>query len=452
MDRFFVFSVFSDKPKIDALVASLNRFNIDELRLIDVEWEGGDLSNRTGGGQKILEFHKELKHYFDNKFIDDNDIVIFTDAYDVIFNDDAGTIEERFIGFNKKILFAAERYCWPDINLSKDMDNIFLDSDFSDENCPKYLNSGLYIGRAKDIMSMLDTIKVDYNTTNESDDQELFQKYFIANNNDVGLDYESYIFQCLGNTLDDEVIIQNNKQILNTITRCCPCVVHANGNSMEHQVYKYLKEDLLYRTPLVIKGQSQEVKTILKPTLFKQVIRVKNDEAESKEILTYDFLTPEGCQYIIDRCEQFGNWEQMDGDKFPGQEIRIRKADRELYEELRNKFNETIIADAEKHWWPLLVHDIRDMFVIKYSTDGQTFLPMHHDASSISGSIKLNDGYKGGQLTFPRQNLTNEIADIGQAIIWPSNVTHGHMCVELTKGIKYSLTIWTGRFDGDVNY
>lgn len=33
----------------------------------------------------------------------------------------------------------------------------------------------------------------------------------------------------------------------------------------------------------------------------------------------------------------------------------------------------------------------------------------------------------------------------------PGQVTHGHECSELTKGVKYSLTMWSSRYNGDVN-
>jgi hypothetical protein len=34
--------------------------------------------------------------------------------------------------------------------------------------------------------------------------------------------------------------------------------------------------------------------------------------------------------------------------------------------------------------------------------------------------------------------------------LFPGQVTHGHYVDELTKGVKYSLTMWTSRYKGDL--
>jgi predicted 2-oxoglutarate/Fe(II)-dependent dioxygenase YbiX len=72
----------------------------------------------------------------------------------------------------------------------------------------------------------------------------------------------------------------------------------------------------------------------------------------------------------------------------------------------------------------------------------QEELRMHHDVAQVSASIKLNDDYDGALLEFPRQNFTNADVAVGDALVWPSLVTHPHASTQLTRGEKYSLTIW----------
>ena len=60
----------------------------------------------------------------------------------------------------------------------------------------------------------------------------------------------------------------------------------------------------------------------------------------------------------------------------------------------------------------------------------------------MSASIKLNDGYEGAELEFPRQNFTNADVPVGSLIVWPSLVTHPHASQPLVSGEKFSLTIW----------
>ena len=85
---------------------------------------------------------------------------------------------------------------------------------------------------------------------------------------------------------------------------------------------------------------------------------------------------------------------------------------------------------------------VRDAFVIKYSMGVQEHLRMHHDVAQVSASIKLNDGFEGGELNFPRQGITNASLAVGDLVAWPSLVTHPHEGMPLKGGTKYALTIW----------
>ena len=93
---------------------------------------------------------------------------------------------------------------------------------------------------------------------------------------------------------------------------------------------------------------------------------------------------------------------------------------------------------------------MRDAFVMKYTMDTQRSLNLHTDASLVTGSVKLNDDYTGGELYFPRQGISNKDIPPGKMILFPGAVTHGHTSTELTKGAKYSLTMWSSRYPGDI--
>jgi hypothetical protein len=98
---------------------------------------------------------------------------------------------------------------------------------------------------------------------------------------------------------------------------------------------------------------------------------------------------------------------------------------------------------AVRRWWPLVdYHGLRDAFVIKYAIGAQEELRMHHDVAQVSASIKLNDGYEGGALDFPRQGWNTADLPVGTLVAWPSLVTHPHAGTSLVAGTKYSLTIW----------
>jgi|3_EtaG_2_1085321.scaffolds.fasta_scaffold48418_2 hypothetical protein len=52
-----------------------------------------------------------------------------------------------------------------------------------------------------------------------------------------------------------------------------------------------------------------------------------------------------------------------------------------------------------------------------------------------------NDDYEGGELYFPRQDLTIK-PESGLLVLFPSSFTHPHEGKTVTKGIKYSIVAW----------
>ena len=164
-------------------------------------------------------------------------------------------------------------------------------------------------------------------------------------------------------------------------------------------------------------------------------------------MLEVNFLSKKGCEVLIDIAEDHGDWEPLPYDKFPAQEIRVSELG--IYEEFEAFWEEHIVPVVEKYWHPLQMYGVRDAFVMQYTPDTQNKLALHHDASLVTGSIKLNDDYEGGSLVYPRQHMSNDETEVGKCILFPGQVTHGHQCLEITKGTKYSLTVWTSRYEGD---
>ena len=158
-------------------------------------------------------------------------------------------------------------------------------------------------------------------------------------------------------------------------------------------------------------------------------------------------MTQEQCERLIEIADKHGGWGSLSYDKFPAQEIRMKELG--LWEELEKHWADHIVPLVENYWKPLLMYGLRDGFVMRYAMDTQVKLALHHDASLVTGSVKLNDDYKGAELIYPRQGITNADIPVGKCILFPSAVTHGHECLPLQEGVKYSLTIWSCRYIGD---
>ena len=396
----------TDRKQCTMLYDSAARFNIYVTNIgNNKEWRGTDMSG-PGGGQKL----NNLKEYL--KDIPDTDVVLFTDAYDVIYGDNLGSILSRWHSMEARIVFGAEATCWPDAALS---------TKFSEDHglyC--YLNSGTFIGEVGEIKRLLDDEIKDH-----EDDQLFIQKKYLEGTFDIKLDHEQYIFQTF-----DERVTWFGTQLYNPVTNCTGCIFHANGGIAAKAKMRRLYKDGFGDT---LRLDTQGLVDVMGP-----------------EMLVTKFATRAWCERLINLAEEHGGWEPLPNDLFPAQEIRLSEIRGGVYEELASFWKEQIDSICEKHWHPMAMYGIRDAFIMKYNPETQKELNLHTDASLVTGSIKLNDDYEGGELVFPRQDVSNKHVPVGNCILFPGMVTHGHECKEITKGTKYSLTIWTSRYEGDV--
>ena len=56
----------------------------------------------------------------------ENLILMFTDAYDVIFNGNSEAILEAFHSFKANIIFGAEHFCWPRSDLAEEYPKVII--------------------------------------------------------------------------------------------------------------------------------------------------------------------------------------------------------------------------------------------------------------------------------------------------------------------------------------
>jgi len=389
---FKIISCGTDETKMSKNISDID-INLGK----GVKWEGGTME-APGGGQKI-NLMKEYLHS-----VPDSTIIMFIDGYDTFLAASKKEILYRYLNFNKDIVFSAEKICWPDPSMAE------LHPP-SHTEC-RYLNSGTYIGTAKALKSFLSSpIK------NHEDDQLYMQQAFLSNKYDVVLDVESYIFFCLSSAENDALV--SSEFIINKASNCTTCVIHGNGGNKTKQFFDTLY-DKWHKLGVV--------------PLDKDIVCIPN------------LFTKEWCASLIQACEIQNKWHQLPSDIVPGQEIRLNTlSDKSFRYDFHTEYKSVIVPALEKYWPRLKVNKIRDLFVIKYSDKNQSDLPLHHDMSMISMAIKLNDNYSGGSLNFPRQNITNDSLNVGDAIIWPAQVTHPHESLKIIEGVKYSLVVWTGR-------
>ncbi|KAI6180511.1 Procollagen-lysine 5-dioxygenase [Aphelenchoides besseyi] len=198
-----------------------------------VEWNGGDMQTE-GGGQKIRLLREGLDKLSETGTVTDKSLIMFVDAYDVILNADAKEIIRRyrhdFVDLQKtQILFGAEPFCWPDVNLV----NSYPPVTFGE----RYLNSGLFIGPFSRIRALL---REHAKGVKDSDDDQLFYTRLYLDEkirNDFGLTLDSLsrIFQNL-NGLQEKVHVEaddidGSAKVFNSLYNTHPVVIHGNGPS-----------------------------------------------------------------------------------------------------------------------------------------------------------------------------------------------------------------------------
>jgi hypothetical protein len=156
------------------------------------------------------------------------DIILYTDARDVVYFSDDKPILEEFLKMDCKILFGADTNLFPNKEL--------VHGDPSKKY--RYLNSGLFIGYTKHLRELFNSIEL----VDGMDDQEALQKKYIEGA-PITLDTECRIFQNLwdengGRTCNFDMYYHIT-YIKNLLTGTRPKIFHAPGpTTVLSQAYK----------------------------------------------------------------------------------------------------------------------------------------------------------------------------------------------------------------------
>lgn len=207
-------------------IATMPHIILDLIkRRVDSQGESilvlGQDENRPIGWQSTGNFGAKLIHvhsFLHREDLQDDDIVLFTDAYDVIYCGDLQEIVTRFEKMNVPILFGAETTCNPDPEMSKKYPN---PQSINETEFP-YLNSGLFIGRVWALRQCMKNATF----SDSDDDQRFWTNQFLKNPDLIHLDYENQLFL---NTfgVDLELILWNG--LYGYYRDRNPMFIHVNG-------------------------------------------------------------------------------------------------------------------------------------------------------------------------------------------------------------------------------
>jgi len=126
----------------------------------------------------------------------------------------------------------------------------------------------------------------------------------------------------------------------------------------------------------------------------------------------------------------------------------------EDFQDLKDAFNKTLSNIFYKFFKPL-----EDKYMLEYGIDfsdhdayqvlkygkGQKFTNHIDDHSKylrrVSTVYYLNDNYLGGEINFPRFNVSYK-PKANELIMFPSNYIYNHSVSEVTEGTRYAVVSW----------
>jgi hypothetical protein len=159
------------------------------------------------------------------------------------------------------------------------------------------------------------------------------------------------------------------------------------------------------------------------------------------ELYVVTFWTSEMCAAVVRAASLVGFRPDPD-DPVPGHEVSLAAISPALFARVQDDLGLRIWPQLQEAWPLIDYHGVRDAFVIRYAAGEQEELRLHHDVAQVSGSVKLDEGFEGSELLFPRQGVDNTNVPVGSLLVWPSLVTHPHETTPLRRGMRHGLTIW----------
>lgn len=217
------------------------------------------------------------------------------------------------------------------------------------------------------------------------------------------------------------------------------------------QAFAFNRDDLFYITQTAIMKKSimdnieildasdwdAWVNKYISPVLIQKDFELLTDEI-GPNILEFPLFTNRFCEELIQLAETRGEWTVGRHEFYPTNDMLISSLGLgEIYTRVIREF----IAPLAIWYWTLEDRGydevVDETFMIRYRPDKQGHLSLHHDYSSYTVAVKLNDEFEGGGTYFPRYKLTAVPKRVGNAVLHPGMITHRHGGRPVFSGTRY---------------
>ncbi|XP_067251473.1 procollagen-lysine,2-oxoglutarate 5-dioxygenase 1 isoform X3 [Chanodichthys erythropterus] len=181
---------------------------------------------------------------------------------------------------------------------------------------------------------------------------------------------------------------------------------------------------------------------------YSKILRDGLIETPCPDVYWFPIFTDVGCNHLVEEMENFGQWSgggnvdnriQGGYENVPTIDIHMNQVG---YEKEWQKFLLDYIAPVTEKMFPGYYTRAQfDLaFVVRYKPDEQPSLRPHHDASTFTINIALNQvgvDYQGGGCRFLRYDCSIKAPRKGWALMHPGRLTHYHEGLPTVEGVRY---------------
>lgn len=179
------------------------------------------------------------------------------------------------------------------------------------------------------------------------------------------------------------------------------------------------------------------VEKYISPVMLQRDFELMTDEI-GHNIVEFPLFTDQFCEELIQLAEAKGKWTVGRHENYPTNDMLIETLG--LGDAYRRVIR-TFVAPLATWYWTLegkgwdVVED--ETFIIRYRPDLQGQLSVHHDYSSYTIGVKLNDEFEGGGTFFPKYGVNAMPKRNGNAFLHPGMITHRHGGRPVYSGTRY---------------
>ncbi|KAM7411025.1 hypothetical protein PAMA_021146 [Pampus argenteus] len=181
---------------------------------------------------------------------------------------------------------------------------------------------------------------------------------------------------------------------------------------------------------------------------YTRIMKDKLVETPCPDVYWFPIFSDVACDHLVEEMEHFGKWsgggnvdKRIQGgyENVPTIDIHMNQIN---FEKNWHQFLMNYIAPITEKMYPGYHTQAQfDLaFVVRYKPDEQPSLKPHHDASTFTINIALNQlgpDYQGGGCRFLRYDCSIQAPRKGWALMHPGRLTHYHEGLPTTAGVRY---------------